>query len=147
MVSKSPEARVAPILLGGVGLCGLQLYHLLNATPGANYWVLIGGLVGAAVGTSIGVAFALRRPVQAPEPKALSDDERERASETKKRWAKNAYVVCVVAWVVAGLAMVILAMVNSEQIAIVIAIVLVLTFMTGLVALIIGKALGDASKR
>jgi hypothetical protein len=58
---QSPWRQLAPILIGGVGLMGMQIMNLVNAKPGANHGALIGGIVGVAAGTAIGVAFVLRR--------------------------------------------------------------------------------------
>ena len=57
------------------------------------------------------------------------------------------YRVCMVTWGLTGLGFVALIFVKSESVAAAIGIPTLVLFTVGLLALIIGKALGDAAKR
>ena len=52
------SAKIIGPLVGGIGLCGLQLYHIVNYGPSG--WA-IGGLIGCAIGTIITIVLAARR--------------------------------------------------------------------------------------
>ena len=144
MSSSSTGYRVATAFIGGVGLCGLQLFYLLNAKLGANIGYLLGALVGCVFGTVIGVVLAARRPPETPKPKALAENQRLSAAEKMKRWARKAFTFWKVSWVVAAL----FAFISTQSPhASVPAITFGVAFGVGLIALIIGTALGDAGKR
>lgn len=146
MAENSPGARIAPVILGGLALSGLQLYRLLNAPPGAAYGWLIGSFVGCVVGTIVTVVLVARtRP--APPPPIPSADERHQAADKYRRWSIRMYRVCAVAWVITGLGFAALIFVESESVAAAIGIPTLSLFTVGLLALILGKGLGDATKR
>jgi hypothetical protein len=79
---RSLGATLTPIIGGGGLLLSMLLINLINAKPGANYGVLLGGIIGALVGTVATAYFTVRSHQRAQDAAQLSEREKREVDES-----------------------------------------------------------------